>query len=71
MVPLLAALIAAATLFTASLLAGAIPTQAGKRDIYAPTPILPNANSVWTIGHWESVTWYALARVPRSELSEP
>lgn len=28
-----------------------------KRADYAPTPILPNANSVWEIGSIQEVTW--------------
>ena len=36
----------------------AIPLQdAAKRDDYAPVPILPNAQSVWTIGYHDVVTW--------------
>ncbi|EKM50212.1 uncharacterized protein PHACADRAFT_105966 [Phanerochaete carnosa HHB-10118-sp] len=39
--------------------AHASPTSAGlsARDDYAPSPILPNAQSVWTIGEQGLVTW--------------
>jgi len=29
-----------------------------RRDVVVPKIITPDANSVWTVGHVETVTWY-------------